>query len=67
MSSVHVTPLLDVIAHDETDDCPCGPRTEPVTRDDGSVGWLVIHHSLDNRETTGHSVTVIGEPQEDAK
>lgn len=48
---VHVHPLGDVIAHDvQSDDCPCGPTTEPVERDDGTVGWLVVHHSLDGRE-----------------
>lgn len=32
------------------DGCPCGPRVEAVMRDDGSNGWLYIHHSLDGRE-----------------
>ncbi|GAA1082814.1 hypothetical protein GCM10009665_80430 [Kitasatospora nipponensis] len=30
--------------------CVCGPRVQPVERDDGSVGWLIVHHSLDGRE-----------------
>jgi hypothetical protein len=42
-------PVGDVIAH-EFDDCACGPRAESVKRDDGSVGWVVVHHSLDGRE-----------------
>lgn len=50
--STHVYPLADIIEHEMTDDCPCGVRTEPVKRDDGSVGWLHVHHSLDNREAT---------------
>jgi len=33
-------------------DCPCGPRTTPVERDDGSISWLITHHSLDGRELT---------------
>jgi len=28
----------------------CGPTVEPVVRDDGSMGWLIVHHSLDGRE-----------------
>lgn len=47
--TVHVVPDDDLVRHTETD-CPCGPRTEPVPRDDGSIGWLVAHHSLDGRE-----------------
>lgn len=48
----HVYPVDDLIDHDTTGeaDCACGPTTRPVKRDDGSVGWLIIHHSLDGRE-----------------
>lgn len=48
---VHTYPVDDLIEH-ATDggDCPCGPTVEPVPRDDGSIGWHVLHHSLDNRE-----------------
>ena len=38
----HVVPANDLIEHDSdtTDaDCACGPTTEPIIRDDGSVGW----------------------------
>jgi hypothetical protein len=49
---VHVVPLEDSIPHTETDDgdCICGTTTEPTKRDDGSIGWVIIHHSLDGRE-----------------
>lgn len=48
---VHVLPVDDLIKHDATgDECACGPDTEPVKRDDGSIGWLIKHHSLDGRE-----------------
>lgn len=48
---VHVLPVGDLIEHEDVgDDCPCGPTTEPVKRDDGSIGWVVVHHSLDGRE-----------------
>jgi hypothetical protein len=41
----------DLVEHDNTgDDCVCGPEVEPVPRDDGSMGWLIKHHSLDGRE-----------------
>lgn len=50
MSDVHVVPVNDLIEHETSDDCPCGPTSEVVTRDDGSIGWVVSHHSLDRRE-----------------
>lgn len=51
MSTYHVFPTRDLVEHDiETDDCVCGPTVEPVPRDDGSMGWVVTHHSLDGRE-----------------
>lgn len=40
----------DQIQHQLDDDCICGPSIEPVQRDDGSIGWLFTHHSLDGRE-----------------
>lgn len=46
---VHVVPTSDAIDHHD-DDCPCGPTPEPVIRDDGSCGWVHVHHSLDARE-----------------
>ncbi len=48
--SLHVVPVGDLIEHETTDDCLCGPRSEPVVREDGSYGWVVVHHSLDGRE-----------------
>jgi len=51
VSTVHVVPVNDLIDHDsDGGDCPCGPTTEPVPSDDGPMGWLVVHHSLDGRE-----------------
>jgi hypothetical protein len=46
----HVVPVNDLIRHDLTEDCPCGPDAVPIKRDDGSVGWVIEHHSLDGRE-----------------
>jgi hypothetical protein len=48
--AIHIEPINDLIEHLDSD-CPCGPTDEPVERDDGSMGWLVIHHSLDGRES----------------
>jgi hypothetical protein len=48
--SMHVLPVGDLIEHETTDECPCGPRSEIVKREDGSVGWVVVHHALDGRE-----------------
>ncbi len=49
--TVHTYPVDDLIEHlTDGRDCPCGPTTEPVPCDDGSVGWSVVHHSLDGRE-----------------
>lgn len=49
MAEHHVIPLGDLVAH-EFDECVCGPTVKPIKRDDGSVSWVVIHHSLDHRE-----------------
>jgi hypothetical protein len=29
-----------------------GPTVQPVPGADGSMGWLIVHHSLDGREAT---------------
>jgi hypothetical protein len=52
--SVHVEPIGDLVDH-EVLDCVCGPKTEPVVADDGSIGWLITHHSLDGRENSERS------------
>lgn len=51
MSTVHVYPLDDLIEHEIVgSDCVCGPKERPVEADDGSIGWIVVHSSLDGRE-----------------
>lgn len=45
-----VVPVADVVEHELTGECPCGPRDEPVEREDGSIGWVTVHHSLDGGE-----------------
>lgn len=52
-NTLHVTPIGDLVDHDTSTrepDCACGPEVRPVTQDDGSMGWLLVHHSLDGRE-----------------
>lgn len=50
----HVIPVDDLTTHtdDGLDDggCICGSRIEPVKLEDGSVGWVIVHNSLDGRE-----------------
>jgi hypothetical protein len=53
-NTLHVAPTADLVEHDtSTDqpDCVCVPRVEHVERADGSDGWIMIHHSLDGRES----------------
>lgn len=50
VDTMHVVPVGDLVEHETTADCVCGPATEAVFREDGSNGWLVVHHSLDGRE-----------------
>lgn len=52
-NTLHVTPIGDQADHDFSTtepDCVCGPEVKPVTHEDGSMGWLLVHHSLDGRE-----------------
>lgn len=46
---VHVKPEHDAIEH-TPDECVCGATTQPIARADGTIGWMVVHHSLDGRE-----------------
>lgn len=51
----HGSPIDDQVKHDTSTtqpDCACGPEVQPVQRDDGSMGWVIVHHSLDGREQT---------------
>lgn len=48
--TLHIVPIGDVVEHITTDECVCGPTDQPVKREDGSVRWLVVHHSADGRE-----------------
>ena len=48
--TLHIVPLGDVVERATTDDCVCGPTDQPVKQEDGSVRWLVVHHSADGSE-----------------
>jgi hypothetical protein len=51
--TAHAVPVGDLVEHDTSTsepDCVCGPETRPEKREDGSMGWLIVHHSLDGRE-----------------
>jgi len=41
----HVTLIADLVSHEDTEMCVCGPDVRFV-----AGGKLVIHHSLDGRE-----------------
>ena len=54
--TLHVTPIADLVGHDTSTtepDCMCGPEVKSVTQEDGLMGWLLVHHSLDGREQAG--------------
>ena len=48
--SAHVVPIADLVEHEVNDDCVCGPSPLPTERGDGSLAWVIKHHSLDGRE-----------------
>jgi hypothetical protein len=56
MTEVHVLPKADWITHEVGRDCVCGPACEPEVRRSGSIDFIYIHHALDGRERTEHSL-----------
>lgn len=50
-NTMHVLPRNDSVFHESSEDCACGPEIMPVPARDGSMGWVITHHSLDNRES----------------
>ena len=50
MTTMHVLPINDLIDHTDSENCICGPTIEPIQHGDGTIDWLVVHHSLDGRE-----------------
>ena len=45
MDKYHVTPVDDLVSHQESENCACNPRIEIV-----GENVLVIHNSYDRRE-----------------
>ena len=55
MKARHIHPVDDHVDHDtssSTPTCLCQPTVRPVTTGDGTVGLLIVHHSLDGREAS---------------
>lgn len=51
VGDVHVVPVGDLVEHDtDGPGCVCVPRVEPVQREDGTIGYILVHLSLDGRE-----------------
>lgn len=52
----HVMPVDDIVEHEISDECVCGPEIEFVgyekTTGETGNGWLVVHGALDGREHT---------------
>ena len=48
---LHVLPVRDIVEHDASEGCICGPSLK-VYPHDSSHGyvWVYAHHSLDRRE-----------------
>lgn len=47
----HVMPNRDLIEHEASEDCVCGPEPLNVTEmGDAGDRWVYVHHSLDGRE-----------------
>ncbi|MGW3821812.1 hypothetical protein ACWEAF_05755 [Streptomyces sp. NPDC005071] len=53
MADLHVVPIGDLVEHDTVGECVCVPTDRLVKADDGSIGWIAVHHSLDGREAPG--------------
>lgn len=49
---LHVLPVADLVDHELSEECICGPKVSAVFREDGSNGWVVNHWALDRREAT---------------
>ena len=50
IGEVHTIPTDDLVEHEAKEDCVCGPTCDPIEREDGSISYVWVHHSLDNRE-----------------
>jgi hypothetical protein len=46
MTALHIVPAQDVVDHEPSSHCICGPTAQPVRCRDGSDAWLYLHHRL---------------------
>lgn len=37
--------IVQRVEHVASEDCPCNPVVKPVEREDGSIGWVYVHHA----------------------
>lgn len=50
LDTAHLMPVDDLVNHDHSEDCVCGPTFKLVQRPGLSDGHLYTHHALDDRE-----------------
>lgn len=48
-NKIHVEPINDLIAHEDSDECACLPTTELIQTDHGDE-YLIVHNAWDGRE-----------------
>lgn len=46
----HVWPEHDLLDHEMSPTCPCGPAQQRIDGADGTPHWMWTHHALDGRE-----------------
>lgn len=54
--SVHCHPNFDLVSHELTPDCACGPEATLMHARADADNWMYQHHSLDGREAREGSV-----------
>lgn len=43
----HAMPARDLVKHEVSTECACGPSLKVVMREDGLSVWIVGHHALE--------------------
>lgn len=51
IDTLHIRPAPGADDHLANDDCWCGPTCEPVQREDGTIGWLYVHHRVQQAQS----------------
>lgn len=46
----HIVPKDDLVAHENSSKCICGPKVDSFVDKNGIVAWQYLHESLDRRE-----------------